>query len=72
MNEQDMFFISMLLSKRPLNLPGTMLSYMAHITSKDLTLSYGGILTRVFEHFDVDLDYIEYVLRTLFPSSMLD
>ena len=71
-NEQDMFFISMLLSKRPLNLPGTMLSYMAHVTSKDLSLPYGGILTRVFEHFDVDLDYIEYVLRTPFPSSMLD
>ena len=71
-NEQDMFFISMLLSKRSLNFPGSILSYISNVVSKDLSLPYGGILTRVFEHFEVDLDCIEYVLRTPIPSTMLD
>ena len=54
--EQDMFFISMILSQKPVNLPGIILSYMNAVVKKDLSLPYGGILTHVFECFDVDLE----------------
>ena len=62
----------MMLSKKPMNLHGSILSYMYIIVSKDLSLRYGGILTHVFEHFEVDLECVEYVLRTPYPSLILD
>ena len=55
-----------------MNLPGLILSYMSIIVSKDLSLIYGGILTHIFEHFEVDLECVEYVLRTPYPRSILD
>ena len=70
--EQDMFFISMILSQKPVNLPGIILSYMNAVVQKDLSLPYGGILTHVFEYFDIDLECTEYVFRTPYPSSTLD
>ena len=54
--EQDMFFISMMLSQKPVNFPGVILSYMNVVVQKDLSLPYGGILTHIFECFDVDLE----------------
>ena len=72
LTEQDMFFISMMLSQKPVNLPGAILSYMNRVVQKDLSLPYGGILTNVFEYFNVDLECTEYVSRTPYPSSALD
>ena len=71
-SEQDMFFISSLLSKKPINLPGSILSFMAFVVEKDLSLPYGGILTHVFEYFGVNLDGNEYIFRQPFPNSILD
>ena len=62
----------MMLFKKLLNLPGSILSYMSNVVLKDLYLPYGGILTHIFEHFEVDLDCVEYILRTPYPSSILD
>ena len=70
--EQDMFIISMMLSQKPVNLPGMIISYMNVVVQKDLSLPYGGILTHVFEHFGVDLDCTEFILRIPYPSSTLD
>ena len=67
-----MFIISMMLSQKPVNLLGMILSYMNVVIQKDLSLPYGGILTHIFEHFGVDLDCTEFILRTSYPSSTLD
>ena len=70
--EQDMFFMSMLLSQKPVNLPVTILSYMNVIVQKDLSLPFGGILTHVFEYFNVNLDCTEIIMRPPYPSLVLD
>ena len=70
--EQDMFFMSMLLSQKPVNLPVTILSYMNIIVQKDLSLPFGGILTHVFEYFNVNLDCTEIIMRPPYPSLVLD
>ena len=67
-----MFFMSMLLSKKPINHSGSILSYMAFVVQKDLSLPYGGILTHEFEYFRVNLDGNEYIFRQPFPNSVLD
>ena len=62
----------MLLSKKPINLLGSILCFMAFVVPKDLSLPYGGIFTYVFEHFGVNLDGNEYIFRQPFSNSFLD
>ena len=64
--------MSMMLSQKSVNLPITILSYMNVIVQKDLSLPFGGILRHVFEHFNVNLDCTEIILRPPYPGSVLD
>ena len=64
--------MSMMLSQKPVNLPVIILSYMNVIVQKDLSLPFGGILTHVFEYFNVNLDCTKIILRTPYLGSVLD
>ena len=62
----------MLLSKKIINLSGSILAFMAFVVEKDLSLPYGGILTHIFKYFGVNLDGNEYIFRQQFSNLILD